>query len=286
MEFELWSLNFGAMSTTALFEPIPGQKSFGPDLPNYDALTDCIRCGRCLPVCPTYQQTALETQSPRGRLNLLRAVEDGKIDLAHPRLEEHLYHCLDCRACNTVCPAGIPIGELIVQGRAAVEHAHRRNWLVRLVLNVILVSPRRAETFAAPLRLTQKLKLDQLGLVLFGWLPKIGSALRDLVQMAPTLCRPIRPELAGYPDGKVPDHPLTRLFDHSTTRPPDYSTTRPPDYSTTRPPDYLTTRPLDYPTTRRVGFFLGCVMNVAFADASRASVTLMRRGWHRQTRHS
>ena len=257
------------MSTQALFEPISGQKTFGLDLPDYDALTDCIRCGRCLPVCPTYQETTLETQSPRGRLNLLRAVEDGKIGLAHPRVEEHLYHCLDCRACNTVCPAGIPIGESIVQGRAAVEHMHRRNWLIRFALNVVLTSPRRAEVFTAPLRLIQKLKLDQLGTILLGWIPKIGPVFRDLVQMAPTLCNPIRPELASHPSNKRPDHPTPRLLDYSTTRPPDHATTRLLDHSTTRPLDYL--------TTQRVGFFLGCVMNVAFADASRASIALMQR---------
>ncbi len=219
---------------SALFKPVHGQQVFGPDLPDYDALTDCIRCGRCLPVCPTYQQTTLETQSPRGRLSLLRAVEDGKLDLREPALEAHLYHCLDCRACNSVCPAGVPIGELIVEGRAAVERAHPRNWIVRFALNIVLTSPRRAELFAAPLRLIQKLKLDRLTLILFGWIP----SLRDLLQMAPRMSKPIRRELPNT------EYPTSQLSD---------------------------------PPTRRVGFFLGCVMNVAFADASRASVELMRR---------
>jgi glycolate oxidase iron-sulfur subunit len=207
-------------------------------LPDYEALAGCIRCGRCLPVCPTYQHTTLETQSPRGRLSLLRAVEDGKLDLAYPGVEEHLYHCLDCRACNTVCPAGVPIGELIVQGRAAVERVRRRSRLIRFVLSVVLVSPRRAEIFAAPLRLIQRMKLDRAGMLLLGWLPRFGSALRELVQMAPAMSKPIRREL---PNTEYP------------------------------------TSPLSDPPTRRVGFFLGCVMNVAFADASRASVELMRR---------
>ncbi len=223
----------------SLFAPISGPKFASPDLPDYDALTDCIRCGRCLPVCPTYQQTTLETQSPRGRLSLLRAVEDGKLDLDDPGVEAHLYHCLDCRACNMVCPAGIPIGELIVQGRAAVEHVRPRNWIVRFALNVILVSPRRAEIFAAPLRWMQRLKLDRLGLLLFGRLPKIGPVLRDLIQMAPSISNPIRRELAGPSTTRLPDHPTMRRC--------------------------------------RVGFFLGCVMNVAYADASRASVGLMER---------
>ena len=216
-----------------MFEPITGQKTFGRDLPDYDALTNCIRCGRCLPVCPTYQQTTLETFSPRGRLNLLRAVEDGKLDLQEPGVEAHVYHCLDCRACNTVCPAGIPIGELIIQGRAAVEHVRRRNWIVRFALNVVLASPRHAEVFAAPLRLIQTLKLDRLAVLLMGWFPKLGPALRELVQMAPALSKPIRGELSS---GLAADKRIGR-----------------------------------------VGFFLGCVMNVAYADASRASVALMQR---------
>lgn len=223
-----------------LFEPVQGQEVFGPDLPDYEALTDCIRCGRCLPVCPTYQHTTLETQSPRGRLNLLRAVEDGKLDLDEPGLEAHLYHCLDCRACNTVCPAGIPIGELIVEGRAAVAHVHPRSWIVRFALNVVLASPRRAEIFAAPLRWLQRLKLDRLGVALLGWIPKLGAAVRDLAQMAPTLSRPIRRELASQ----------------FSNQPTDQQANSP---------------------TRRIGFFLGCVMNVAFADASRASVALLER---------
>lgn len=223
-----------------MFQPLTGQKTFGRDLPDYDALTNCIRCGRCLPVCPTYQQTTLETFSPRGRLNLLRAVEDGKLDLQEPGLEAHLYHCLDCRACNTVCPAGIPIGELIVEGRAAVEHVHPRNGIVRFVLSAVLTSPRRAEVFAAPLRLIQKLRLDRLGVFLLGWIPRLGPLFRDLVQMAPVMSTPLWSQLTHYPTD-----PLT------------------PESASQR--------------KKRVGFFLGCVMNVAFADASRASVALMER---------
>jgi len=220
--------------TSPLFEPIRGQQVFGPDLPDYDALTDCIRCGRCLPACPTYQHTTLEGQSPRGRLNLLRAVEDGKLALEEPRLEEHLYHCLDCRACDTVCPAGISIGALIVRGRAAIAHVRPRSRLIRFGLTAILVSPRRAEFFAAPLRWMQRLRLDRLGLAIFGRLPKIGPIVRDLIELAPAMSKPLRGELhEGQSSSQA--------------------------------------------NTRRVGFFLGCVMNVAYADASRASVRLMER---------
>ena len=98
-----------------IYDAVIGQQVFGPSLPSYDELQGCIRCGRCLPVCPTYGETQLEMFSPRGRLSLLRAVEDGKLEIT-AGVEEHLYHCLDCRACNTVCPPGVHIGELIVRG--------------------------------------------------------------------------------------------------------------------------------------------------------------------------
>jgi glycolate oxidase iron-sulfur subunit len=176
----------------------------------------------------------------------MRAVEDGKLDLADAGLEEHLYHCLDCRACNTVCPAGIPIGELIVQGRAAVEEKHPRSWIVRFVLNHALISPRRIEWFVWPARFAQRLRLDRLGVVLFGWLPKLGAALRDLVQMAPRLSKPVWGELRK-PDRSRGDVSLTRNMDETCQV-----------------------------STHRVGFFLGCVMNVAFADASRATVKLLK----------
>jgi glycolate oxidase iron-sulfur subunit len=171
---------------------------------------------------------------------------------------------------------------LIVQGRAAVEHVHRRGWIVRFALNVVLASPRRTELFAAPLRLMQRLKLDRLGVVLFGWIPKLGPLLRDLVQMAPAMSRPIRRELSSAPaTGK-------RMQGHAvSSQPADDSTTRPP---TLHPRQLLATPDRtgrgrvagaegglpDYQTTKRVGFFLGCVMNIAYADASRASVALMR----------
>ncbi len=177
-----------------LFAPLPGQQIFGPELPDYDDLLDCIRCGRCLPVCPTYQETQLETFSPRGRLNLLRAVEDGKLDLT-AGVEEHLYHCLDCRACNTVCPPGIHIGELIVQGRVAAAEKRPRPWLMDFVLRHVLISPERVEILS-PLRLAQALGLDRLGGWLLGWLPGLGPKLRDLIQMAPRMSKPLRNELA------------------------------------------------------------------------------------------
>jgi glycolate oxidase iron-sulfur subunit len=245
-----------------IFTPISGPIFTAPELPTYESLMDCIRCGRCLPVCPTYQQTTLETQSPRGRLSLLRAVEDGKLDFDDPGVEEHMYHCLDCRACNTVCPAGIPIGELIVEGRAAVEEKHPRSWLIRFMLNHALISPRRIEFFAWPLRLAQQLKLDKLMLFLFGWIPFI----RDLMQMAPPMAKPLWGELTLAKVGRE---------NSQSTLAPSQGSSRvnlAKGSLTTKSSSIQPSQGAQY----RVGFFLGCVMNVAFSDASRASVQLLK----------
>lgn len=235
----------------SIFAPIAGPVFTAPELPTYESLMDCIRCGRCLAACPTYQQTSLETFSPRGRLSLMRAVEDGKLDLADAGVEEHLYHCLDCRACNTVCPVSIPIGELIVEGRAAVEAKHPRHWLIRLILNHALISPRRIQWFTPPLRWAQQLKLDRLGVALLGWLPKIGPALKDLVQLAPKMPKPLWGELQKSQSLEARVHAGVTAANRE---------------------DAVGER-----TSYRVGFFLGCVMNVAFADASRATVELLKR---------
>ncbi|MBN2369759.1 MAG: (Fe-S)-binding protein [Vicinamibacteria bacterium] len=217
----------------SLFDPINGQRFFAPDLPGYDKLLGCVRCGRCLSVCPTYELTRIETFSPRGRLSLLRAVEDGRLELTRG-VAEHLYHCLDCRSCDTVCPPGVGIGELIVRGRAAAEARHARPWWLRRLLDVFLASPARVETAAAPLRLLQALRLDRLVVLTLGGLPGIGATIRTLQAFAPRLSRPLRRELPRVVRASGEER-------------------------------------------HRVAFFLGCLMNVAMPDVSRATLHVLAR---------
>lgn len=82
----------------------------------------CIHCGLCLPACPTYAETGREADSPRGRIYLMKTLADGRFT---PRddIVEHLDLCLDCRACEPVCPSGVVYHELIEQTRAALEKA-------------------------------------------------------------------------------------------------------------------------------------------------------------------
>jgi glycolate oxidase iron-sulfur subunit len=80
-------------------------------------LDACISCGFCLPVCPTYAMTKDERSSPRGRITLMRALEEGRLDADDPTLQEQASFCLGCRACETVCPAGVQYGHLLEQWR-------------------------------------------------------------------------------------------------------------------------------------------------------------------------
>ena len=98
--------------TTVGEPPATTRGIFDPQL-----LSACISCGFCLPACPTYAQTKLENSSPRGRLTLMRALEDGRLDADDPALQHEAGLCLGCRACETVCPAGVKYGELLEQWR-------------------------------------------------------------------------------------------------------------------------------------------------------------------------
>ncbi len=98
----------------------------GPDQPREDILRTCIRCGYCLPSCPTYLETFSEASSPRGRIRLIQAVADGVLGVTDPGFIEQMYQCLDCRACEAVCPSGVRYGQLVETARTQIERARAR----------------------------------------------------------------------------------------------------------------------------------------------------------------
>src|SRR6185503_81107 len=90
---------------------------------DYGLVQQCMHCGMCLPTCPTYVTTLKETSSPRGRIALMRAVADGKLEPSSPVFADEMYFCLGCLACVTACPAGVDYANLIEHARAEVERA-------------------------------------------------------------------------------------------------------------------------------------------------------------------
>ena len=92
---------------------------------DYDLFLDCVHCGLCTSACPTYTELGDENDSPRGRIYLMRAVADGRLE-AKGTLQRHLELCLDCRACETACPSGVHYGRLIEPFRLAMEQRTKR----------------------------------------------------------------------------------------------------------------------------------------------------------------
>ncbi|SFJ40665.1 glycolate oxidase iron-sulfur subunit [Streptosporangium canum] len=105
---------------------------FTPEL-----LDRCISCGFCLPACPTYALTKDETSSPRGRITLMRALEEGTLPGNDLRLQEESSFCLGCRACETVCPAGVQYGALLEEWRDRQWQGTRRPLIVWLLMSAV-----------------------------------------------------------------------------------------------------------------------------------------------------
>ncbi len=95
----------------------------GRDVPEDRIIQSCIHCGLCLPYCPTYLETGNETSSPRGRIHLIEAVADGRLSVTDPGFVGQMYQCLDCRACEDVCPSGVEYGKLVEAARTQIERA-------------------------------------------------------------------------------------------------------------------------------------------------------------------
>jgi len=103
------------------------------ELVDYTLTLDCIHCGLCLRTCPTYQLTGREPSSPRGRIALMRAVAEERLDPKTPEYGEELDFCLVCRHCESVCPAGVRFGEMMEYARSALTKAVERPGLVRFL---------------------------------------------------------------------------------------------------------------------------------------------------------
>src|SRR5688572_17521851 len=131
---------------------------------DYGRFLDCVHCGLCTASCPTYLETGNENDGPRGRIHLMRAVTDGRIELTG-QVQHHLELCLDCRACETACPSGVQYGRLIEPFRVAMDQTNgesQPDWFHRWILFRLFPYPDRLRKALWPARVAQKLKLDRL----------------------------------------------------------------------------------------------------------------------------
>ncbi len=203
------------------------------DLHDYGDVLQCMRCGTCLPSCPTYKTDAVETQSPRGRIAMIKAVMDGKLR-ASEEFIEHMYHCLDCRNCQTVCPAGVRAGELVLEARNRIEDCIPQPLLKRFMLEYAIKDQKKLHRFMIPARLYQDLGIQ--------WLvrkSKVLGLLSDDLDFMEALLPPL------------PARPLSFTI-----------------------PEVM---PAHGQEKGRVGFFLGCAMNLIFADISRDTIEILNR---------
>ncbi len=155
----------------------------------------CVKCGLCLPHCPTFALTANEADSPRGRISLMQMLEQPASDWS-PGLFQHLDRCLMCHACEAMCPSQVPFGHLMDSARQRLEAHRQRSWRQRLAFAAgmgLLTSGGGRKLAAAGLYSLQRLRLERV--------PGLPASLRRWLQLVPRPTpdtpRPATPAIAA-----------------------------------------------------------------------------------------
>jgi glycolate oxidase iron-sulfur subunit len=168
--------------------------------PQEEKISTCIHCGLCLDKCPTYRTLGTEMDSPRGRVYLIKAVNEERLTMT-PNFIDHMYLCLDCRACETACPSHVEFGDLMERARGQIERHVPRSWkerlFRRLVFHELFPYAWRMEQLFYGLRWYQRLGLQSIlrRLRFLGLLPE---HLKSMEAMLPAL--PKRPFTHSIPE--------------------------------------------------------------------------------------
>ena len=129
------------------------------DNPQYADYANCVHCGLCLNNCPTYRLWGQEADSPRGRIRQMVLVDQGRLEVGESFVT-HIDRCLDCRACETVCPSGVKYGKLVELARAQIEQKYKRPLMSRALRNIVyrrlLPFPNRIAMAGRLMRLYQR----------------------------------------------------------------------------------------------------------------------------------
>jgi glycolate oxidase iron-sulfur subunit len=148
-----------------------------------DRLVPCVHCGFCLPACPTYMRLGDEADSPRGRLHLMKAVVEGRLDPGSDAFRTHIDRCLGCRACEPVCPSGVEYGTLLELARHTAASRVPQDRLTRVLLSVMASPSLRRPLFLAG-RLVRASGLAALGARILPAVGPLRSARLGLAMLA------------------------------------------------------------------------------------------------------
>lgn len=205
---------------------------------DFSVVQQCMHCGLCLPTCPTYDATKVERHSPRGRISLMRAIADGRMEPTRTFAEE-MYFCLGCLACMTACPAGVNYAELFEHARAEAEDSGllkspKRSLIRGFTVRWLFMDMRRLRILGRLMRLYQQLGVQTL-IRRSGVMNLFPKRLRELEAMTPTIQPEFSEELIA---------PVT---------------------------------PAIGPRRYRVAMLIGCAQDLIFSDINRDTVEVLAR---------
>ncbi|AZB42104.1 (Fe-S)-binding protein [Bacillus sp. FJAT-42376] len=204
---------------------------------NEDELLNCMRCGFCLPSCPTYIESGFdEAHSPRGRIALMKGVVDGLIE-PDEDVERSLNLCLGCRACEPVCPSGVNYGHLLEEARDIINQNKKHSLPVR-------VMRKAAFHHLFPHQNRMRHVTGLLGFYQRSGLQKLARN---------TGVMKLFPETLATMEKVLPSVPTMKEMKNR--------------------PEFL---PSSGKTAKRVAFFSGCLMDTMFMETNNATAKLLQ----------